>query len=144
MSQSDFLVWMSKKLKTATDMISTLTLKALKYLCINHGDQSVFPIWNHHKCLSQLWFIWIPMLWVYDHWKYFYPFSAGSTLDVSRSRAVRVNIERCSNITSPPCQRLKFTEHIDCISMGSSSHTKQSVCAVYPFYEAIQSWVPSN
>ena len=37
-----------------------LTLKALKYFCINHGDTRVFSIWSHHKCLS---FIWIPILW---------------------------------------------------------------------------------
>ena len=30
----------------------SLTLTALKYLCINHGDQNDFSIWNHHKCLS--------------------------------------------------------------------------------------------
>ena len=33
----------------------TLTgLRALNSLCINHGDQRVFKIWNHHNCLSQL------------------------------------------------------------------------------------------
>ena len=30
--------------------ISMLTLKALKYFRINHGDQRVFLISNHHKC----------------------------------------------------------------------------------------------
>ena len=29
-----------------------LTLRALKYLCINYGDQSFFSFWSHHKCLS--------------------------------------------------------------------------------------------
>ena len=29
-----------------------LTLKAMKYFYINNGDQRVFSIWNHHKCLS--------------------------------------------------------------------------------------------
>ena len=29
-----------------------LALKVLKYLCINHGEQTVLSIWNHHKCLS--------------------------------------------------------------------------------------------
>ena len=29
------------------------TFTALKYLCINHGDQSVIFDWNHHK-ISQL------------------------------------------------------------------------------------------
>ena len=31
-----------------------LTLTTLKYLCINYGNQRVFSIWNHHKCLSYL------------------------------------------------------------------------------------------
>ena len=36
------------------NVISILTLKALKYFCINHRDQSFFSIWHHHKCLGQL------------------------------------------------------------------------------------------
>ena len=28
-----------------------LTLKVLKYFCINDGDQKFFPIWDYHKCL---------------------------------------------------------------------------------------------
>ena len=32
--------------------INALTLTALTYFCINHGDQRIFSIWNHHKCLS--------------------------------------------------------------------------------------------
>ena len=32
--------------------LNVLTLKVLRYLCINHGDLNVFSIWNHHKCLS--------------------------------------------------------------------------------------------
>ena len=31
-----------------------LILITLKYFCINHGDQRVFSILNHHKCLSLL------------------------------------------------------------------------------------------
>ena len=27
--------------------------------------------------VSPFWFIWIPMLWVYNHYKYVYPYSAG-------------------------------------------------------------------
>ena len=27
--------------------------------------------------VSSFWFIWIPMLWVYGHYKYFYSYSAG-------------------------------------------------------------------
>ena len=32
--------------------------------------------------LSCFWYIWIPGLWVYGHWKYFYFYSAG--IDFSR------------------------------------------------------------
>ena len=31
-----------------------LILTTLNYCCINLGNQRVFSIWNHHKCLSQL------------------------------------------------------------------------------------------
>ena len=34
--------------------ISGLTLKALRYVCINHGDQRVLTICNHHKCVRLL------------------------------------------------------------------------------------------
>ena len=34
--------------------VSHLTLPTPKYFCINHGNQSVFSILNHHKCLIQL------------------------------------------------------------------------------------------
>ena len=33
---------------------SCLTFTALIIFLISHGDQRVFPIWNHRKCLSQL------------------------------------------------------------------------------------------
>ena len=36
------------------DSVPDLILTALKYLCIDHGDQFFFSIWNHDKCLSQL------------------------------------------------------------------------------------------
>ena len=31
-----------------------------------YGDQSFFSIWNHHKCIYELFlFIWVPILWFY-------------------------------------------------------------------------------
>ena len=39
-----------------------LTMKALKYIYINHGEKRVFLIWNHHVLVSSFRFIWIPML----------------------------------------------------------------------------------
>ena len=50
-----------------------------------------FSFWNHHKCLSQsFWFIWIPMLWVYSHYKYAYSYSAGS--DFSRQNLTSTDV----------------------------------------------------
>ena len=37
--------------------MATLPLTTLKYFCINHGDQSFFLIWNHHKCLSEFFLV---------------------------------------------------------------------------------------
>ena len=37
--------------RPATRWQHPLTLTALKYLYINHGNQRVFSIWNRHKCL---------------------------------------------------------------------------------------------
>ena len=66
--------------------VSFLAITALKYLCINHGDQRVFSIWNIINLLvSSSRFIWIPMLWVYGHYhdyRYFLLSVRGSSLDV--------------------------------------------------------------
>ena len=61
-----------------------LTFKALNYFCINHGEQwGFFQIKIIINVLvSSFWFIWIPMLWVYENYKYFYSYSAG--IDFSR------------------------------------------------------------
>ena len=45
----------------------TLTLKALKYFRLNYGDQFEIII---NVLVSSFRFIWIPMLWVYGHYKY--------------------------------------------------------------------------
>ena len=54
---------------------SILILPTLKYFCINHGDQRIFSVWNHPKYFIYL--LWILMLWVYGHQKWFNSFSAG-------------------------------------------------------------------
>ena len=59
-----------------------LTLATLNYFSINHEDQFCFSIWNHHKCVSSFWFIWIPMFWVYIRYKCFTLLVRESTLDV--------------------------------------------------------------
>ena len=64
-----FLFFIQMKLELAMQLPSS-TFTAFKYFCINHRDQRVFSIWNHHKCLR------IRMLWVYGHYKYVYPYSA--------------------------------------------------------------------
>ena len=51
---------------------------------MNHGDQRVFSIWNHHKWLiiytvsSFRFILIIHVLWICDHYIYFISFSAGA------------------------------------------------------------------
>ena len=40
--------------KRRCELLLFLTLEVLKYIWTNHIDQSVFLIWNHHKCLTWL------------------------------------------------------------------------------------------
>ena len=73
------LVTRAKASQIAVDYIiqSKLSLQPLRIL-VKTMETKVFLIWNHHKCLSQLFrLIWIPMLWVYGHYKYFISYSAG-------------------------------------------------------------------
>ena len=54
-------------------IIKGLTLKTLKYVCINHGDQRVFlNLKSSYILVSSFSFIWIPMLLIYGYYKYFY------------------------------------------------------------------------
>ena len=46
-------VWLHASTRDS-ECLFALTIKALKYFGINYKDQSVFLIWNHHTCLSQL------------------------------------------------------------------------------------------
>ena len=51
---------------------------ALKYFRTNHGYQRVFQFEIIIDFLMSIfWFIWIPMLWVYDQYKYVYSYSEG-------------------------------------------------------------------
>ena len=47
---------------------------------------------------SSFWFIWIPMLWVYGHYRYFYSYSAGT--DFSRQNLTSTDVG-CSRIVRP-------------------------------------------
>ena len=49
----------------------TFTLTAPKYFCINHGNQRFFIQFEIiiNVLVSSFRFIWIPMLWVYSHFK---------------------------------------------------------------------------
>ena len=49
-----------------------------EYFCLNHRDQRVFQFENIINVLvGSIRFIWIPLLWVYGHYKYLQSFSAG-------------------------------------------------------------------
>ena len=68
-----------QNIKTALNgyMISASTLKALKYFYANHGAKGFFRFEIIVNVLvGSFRFIWIPILWVYGHYKYFNPFSA--------------------------------------------------------------------
>ena len=45
---------MVRRIRKGTGSQLPLTLKALKYFHINHGDQQLFSILNYHKCFTQL------------------------------------------------------------------------------------------
>ena len=74
-----------------------LTLTKLRYFCINHGDQT--------NCLqfeiiitglgSSLWFIWIPMLWVHDHYSYFKYFNARIVFIPQQTRCIDTMLFWC-------------------------------------------------
>ena len=59
------------------DLYRLLTLTALKYFYINQKTKGFIQ-----RESSSSRFIWIPMLWVYGHYKYFTLSAQGSTLDV--------------------------------------------------------------
>ena len=86
----------------ALTTLNPLTLKALNFLWKPWRSKGFFQFEIMTNVLvSSFWFIWIPMLSVYDHYKYFYYYSAG--MDYRRQilttkvypHAVRVKPSRC-------------------------------------------------
>ena len=66
------------------------TFTALKYFCINHGDHKVF--FNIEIIINVLRFfrfIWIPMLWVYGHYKLLILSVRGPSFSCDKWRQVR-------------------------------------------------------
>ena len=59
--------------------IWVLILKALKYFCINPRDRRFLILKSSfiNVLVSSFCFIWTHKLWVYDHYKYLYSYSAG-------------------------------------------------------------------
>ena len=80
---------------------SHLYLATLKSFCINYGDQKVFSIWNHHKCLSQLFLLDINTH-VMGLRQLYISFSAG--IDLRRSQIMTFNplTAELFNFNSPP------------------------------------------
>ena len=71
--------------------ISEPALKGLKrwhIFCTNHGDQRVFI----NALVSSFWFIWIPMLWFYGHYEYFYSYSAGIDFIAYRRQVLKSKV----------------------------------------------------
>ena len=56
--------------------LNLVTLTPLKYFCINHGAQRFFCQFEIiiNVLVSSFRFIWIPILWVYDHLEIFWIF----------------------------------------------------------------------
>ena len=70
-----------------------LTLTALKYFRINHGDQRVLQFEITMKVsVSSLRFFRIPMLAVYGHYKYVLLQCAGAGIDFSRQNLTSTDV----------------------------------------------------
>ena len=69
-----------------------LTLTTLNYLCINHEHQRIFFQFEIiiNVLVSSFCFIWIPVLWVYGHYKYLNSFREGKGLYISESDVYRM------------------------------------------------------
>ena len=91
---------------------TSLTLKALKYLCINHGDQRVFFKFEItiNVLFSSFWFIWIPMSWVYGRQKYVHAFSTGTVFIRQNLTSTDVKFWRIKTV--PALKGLKLTSNI--------------------------------
>ena len=87
-------------LKALSTTNAVLTVKALKYFRINHGDRRVFPIWNHHECLCQLFLLHLNtyVMGLRSFFKFF--LVRGSTLDVIFWRYLQALV-RCHCLAAP-------------------------------------------
>ena len=92
--QCHVLLWSATRNNVTLERSFNPYFTALKYVCINHGDQRVFLIWNYHKCLSYFFrFIWIPKLswlWVYYHYNILILSVRGPSSDVGVWRLMTV------------------------------------------------------
>ena len=85
----------------------TLTLEALKKISENLGDQKLFFQFEIiiNVLVISFWFIWIPMLWVYGHYKYVYSYSTG--IDFSRQNLTSTDVRFWRLKSIPALQGLK-------------------------------------
>ena len=72
--------------------LTGLTLKALNIFLYNPWEPKGFIQFEIiiNVLVSSFWFIWIPMLWVCDHYKYCYSYSAG--IDFSRQNLTSTDV----------------------------------------------------
>ena len=83
-----------KKLKMAIDAINTLTLKALNFF-MKTLEAKVF--FFHFLIIMNVFvsfyrFVWIPMFWVYDQYKYFTITVRGLTFDIFRRQILTTRV----------------------------------------------------
>ena len=91
----------------------------------DYRDQEFFFILNHYKCLSQLFrFIWIPMLWVYSHYKYFNSFSSGTVFKRQNLTSRDVRFWRIKTVTALK-GRIIVSDH--CVSLCSTGNVTGSL-----------------
>ena len=111
-SFSIFFVWETNK-KAENDFNrrdhNIITLKTLKYFCINHGARRVFQfeiIIN--SLVSSFCFIWIPLLWVYGHYKYLHSYSAWVYFRRQNLTSIDVRFWRLKSISTFTLKTLKY------------------------------------
>ena len=91
--------------------------------CINHGEQRVFQLKNIINVLvSSFRFIWIPMLWVYDHWKYFDFFSAGIVFIRQNLTSIDVRFWRIKTVPVLKGLKPNWTPTTNTVHNQQSSH----------------------
>ena len=112
-----------------------LTLHNVELFCINHGDQRVFFKFEIiiKVLFSSFCFIWIPMLWVYGHYKYFNSYSAAIVF--TRQNLTSVDVRRFWRIKTVPalrglekCFQFTFYRVVFCLPWFSHSDNEVRVC----------------